>query len=151
MKQAAGVFDQVNASATDIESAGEKAMVAIYNGKKDDLLNTLRCTRYSEKVAKSATRVEPKSLSPTSAAAKYHSYRVYHQICHWKNSESDLSAELWGWTLTENGYYPIMTDLPPAPEALLKVVRCNCTTDCNNARCSCQKHCLKCTLACEHC
>ena len=151
LKQAANVFDKVDASPAEIESAGEKAMVAIYNGKKNDSLNALRLTRYLEKVAKSTSRVEPKSLPPTSAAAKYHSHRVFLQICHWKNPECELLAEAWGWSLTENGYNPIMTDLSPAPEDLLKVVRCNCTTDCGNARCSCQKHGLKCTLACGQC
>ena len=77
LKQAADVFDKVSASATEIASAGEKALVAIYNGRKNDSLNNLRLIRYSEKVAKSFTRVEPKSLPPTSAAAKYHSYRGF--------------------------------------------------------------------------
>ena len=145
LKQAADIF------ATEIASAGEKALVAIYNGKKDDSLNSLRLIRYTEKVAKSFSRVEPKSLPPTSAAAKYHSYRVFFQVCDWKNTECELLAESWGWKITESGYYPIMSDLPPAPEELLQVVRCNCTTDCRSTRCSCQKHDLKCTLACGHC
>ena len=151
LKQAADVFDKVSATTNVIEDAGEKALVAIYNGKKNDTLNGLQLTGYSEKVAKSLSRVEPKSLPPTSAAAKYHSHRVFYQVCHRKNSECELLAESLGWKLTENGYYPITSDLPPAPEELLKIVRCNCTTDYSNIRCSCQKHGLKCTLACGQC
>ena len=70
--QAAEVFNKA-----EIEFAGEKATVAIYNGKRNDSLNTLRLTRYLEKVAKSMSQVEPKSLPPTITAAKYHSYRVF--------------------------------------------------------------------------
>ena len=49
LQQAADVFDSTSSTAPDIESAGEKAMLAIYNGKKDDTLNALQLTRYCEK------------------------------------------------------------------------------------------------------
>ena len=39
LQQAADVFD--SSTLGEIESAGEKAMVAIYNGKMDDTLNSL--------------------------------------------------------------------------------------------------------------
>ena len=48
--------------------------------------------------------------------------------------------ESWGWTLLDSGLYPTKTDLPPVPDDLLEVIRCNCSTDCGSARCSCQKH-----------
>ena len=41
--------------------------------------------------------------------------------------------------------------IEPAPQELLKMIRCNCTTDCSSARCSCQKHGLPCTQACGQC
>ena len=34
LKQAVEVFDSVSSTQEDIESAGERALVAIYNGKK---------------------------------------------------------------------------------------------------------------------
>ena len=64
LQQAADVFDLVSFTPNDIESAGEKALVAIYNGKKEETLNTLRLTRYCEIVTKSLTQVEPRSLPP---------------------------------------------------------------------------------------
>ena len=36
LQQAADVFDSTSSTLGEIESAGEKAMVAIYNGKKND-------------------------------------------------------------------------------------------------------------------
>ena len=39
----------------------------------------------------------------------------------------------------------------PAPAELLKIIRCNCTTDCATARCTCKKHGMKCSMACGHC
>lgn len=46
---------------------------------------------------------------------------------------------------------PRTTDLPPAPEALLRVVRCNCKKDCQSKRCTCRKHGLVCSVACGGC
>ena len=40
------------------------------------------------------------------------------------------------------------TSLPPAPEHLLKVIRCNCKSDCSTLICSCKKHNIECTPAC---
>ena len=151
LQQAADVFDSTSSTLGEIESAGEKAMVAIYNGKKDDTLNGLRLTRYCKKVAKSFNKVEPRSLPPTSSAAKYHSYRVFLQICQWKGKDCDFQPGLWGWNIEEGEFYPTPTDQPPAPLELLKIIHCNCTTDCNTTRCSCQKHGMKCSLACGHC
>ena len=81
LQQAATVFDSVASTHEDIAFAGEKALVAMYNGKKDETLNSLYFNQYCEKVSKSFTKVEPKSLPPTSLAAKFHSYRIFLQIC----------------------------------------------------------------------
>jgi len=35
---------------------------------------------------------------------------------------------------------PLLTDLPPAPSELLRIIRCNCQTDCSSMRCTCKKH-----------
>ena len=41
LQQEADVFDLTSSTPGEIESAGEKAIVAIYNGEKDDTLNGL--------------------------------------------------------------------------------------------------------------
>ena len=151
LQQAAKVFDNESAAAEEIVVAGEKALVAMFNGKKNESLNALRLRRYCEKVATRLHRVEAKSLPPTRAASKFHSYRVYLQICQWKNPQCNLQEESWGWKLTDSGYSPILTDLPPAPAELLKIIRCDCAKDYSSARCTCRKNGLKCSLACGHC
>ena len=80
LQQSANVFDSVASTPSEVESAGEKALVAMYNGKKTESLNKLRLTKYSEKVTKGEIKVEPRSLPPTSAAAKFHSYKVFLQV-----------------------------------------------------------------------
>lgn len=60
LQQAALVFDNPNSNHDQVREAGEKALVAIYGGKKSDSLNQLRFKKYTEKVAKSLTQVDPK-------------------------------------------------------------------------------------------
>ncbi|GFO36679.1 hypothetical protein PoB_006318400 [Plakobranchus ocellatus] len=86
----------------------------------------LRYKRFWEKVTTSITTVQVRSLSPTSAAAKYHSLRVYLKVQDWIDTTCDLQPEMWGWQLSSGRFDPCTTDLPPAPELLLKMIRCNC-------------------------
>ena len=39
-----------------------------------------------------------------------------------------LDPHEWGWQRLNGQRVPIVTDRPIAPEALLKVIRCNCKT-----------------------
>ena len=76
----------------------------------------------------------------------------YHQFIQWKGKEKQVTAEEWGWRLNDDGQLvPIMTQLQPALEALLRVVRCNCLSDCSSMRCTCKKHDLECSASCGHC
>ena len=61
-------------------AAGEQALVMSYNGKPGETLDCLRYQYFCEIVALNITFVHPQTLPPTSAAAKYHSFRVYLQI-----------------------------------------------------------------------
>ena len=104
LHQLAEIFNNPNATAKEIESAGERVLVNVYNGKNKESLNTLRYRRYCEKLATNTSQVEPRTLPPTSAAAKFHSYRVFLQICQWKSLDCNLSPELWGWKKGDAGF-----------------------------------------------
>ena len=58
-----------------------------------------------------------------------------------------MSIEDWGWRLPCDQIIPVMTDLPAAPESLLPMVRCNCSSDCVSKRCTCRKYGLECSPA----
>ena len=45
---------------------------------------------YREGSLKSSKVVEPQTLPPTPAAAKFHSLRVYYQVNEWKGNSLDL-------------------------------------------------------------
>jgi len=51
---------------------------------------------------------------------------------------------------------PVTTDLPAAPDDLLKVIHCKCRLlepgrTCLHQTCTCRKHGLPCVSACKHC
>ena len=46
---------------------------------------------------------------------------------------------------------PVTTVLPPAPEAVLQLVKCACKGNCTKKTCSCKKHSMYCTDMCTSC
>jgi len=57
----------------------------------------------------------------------------------------------WGWKVQEEKLVPVMTDKSPAPDALIKMIHCDCSVGYNTLRCTCRKHGLECTSASGHC
>ena len=85
-------FSNNNSSAIDIEQAGEIAMCMLYNGKSGEKLDILCHRKHCEKNATSTRiHVQPQVLPPTSAATKFHSRRIYYQICQWKGYDDGMS------------------------------------------------------------
>ena len=67
---------------------------------------------------------------------------------------TSINPTEWGWKLVDNTYQPIITALDPAPEEILKFVRCKCSLSskhpCGTNICGC-KNGLKCFTACGNC
>jgi len=84
-----------NAKKEDIVTAGEKALILLYNGDPKDGLDALRYKRFSEKVLKCSKYVEARDLAPTAASAKFHSLRVYYQIQEWRSEAEHLDPLDW--------------------------------------------------------
>ena len=69
---------------------------------------------------------------PTSAAAVYHSLKVYHQVHQWRGVA--LPPQDWCWKLVDGRLLPGRTDQLAAHAFLLEIVRYNCKSD--SQRCS---------------
>jgi hypothetical protein len=93
----------------------------VYNGKNTKLLDHLRYQRFVTKSAKSKNIVQVRTLPPTTAAAKYHSY---HQVQTWIGH--DLYPLQWGWIQSGDKLVPLKTDLLAVPERALYIFKCNC-------------------------
>ncbi len=66
-----------------------------------------------------------------------------------------MDPKHWGWRLDGGVFAPLMTDLPAAPESLLKFVRCQCKLSskrpCATNVCTCRKNGLKYVTSCGGC
>ena len=66
-----------------------------------------------------------------------------------------LDPEEWGWKVDGSTLSTVMTDKAPAPEKLLKFVRCKCKLSsrnpCGSNACTCKKNGMKCVTACGDC
>ena len=142
------IFNNPTSSREDVISAGERLLLIVYGAKGDTTtLDKLHLIKFCEKPASSIKVVSPDSLPPTSAAASFHSLRVYHQVQVWRRQD-DLDPELWGWAVKSETLVPVFTSKALAPASLLKLFRCNCIKECRSARCACFKNGLKCSAMC---
>jgi len=146
----AQVFSEPQSTKADIISAGEDALVALYKGRPGDKLDGLRLQNFHHKVIVSKSVVDPKVLPPTSAAAAFHSLRIYLQVQEWIG-RTPMNPEDWGWSIQGGRYVPVLTDKDPAPTDLLDMVRCNCKTGCSTRQCTCRKHDFESSTGCGHC
>jgi hypothetical protein len=149
LQEAAKQF-MLSRSAKDIGNLGERALIILLDGDSCISLDTLRYRKFAVKVMTGKSFVQIHSLPPTSDAAFFHSQRVYLQTQIWIGNTT-LKPEDWGWDLTANKYTPIKCTLPPAPDTLLNVIRCNCKSSCDNKKCSCRRHGLECSQSCGSC
>ena len=153
LKDPASLFMKPNQSHDDVNKHGQAALEVLYNCKPGNSLDFERAARFSSKVASRLVYLPPESLPPTCDAAKYRSYRVYHQVQTWLGNILDPTK--WEWLLHKGQHVenlkPVRMQRDAAPAALLKLVKCNCHGKCNKNTCSCRKNGLLCTLACGQC
>ena len=144
-------FTRDGLTQNSVEELGRNAMLAIFDGKTNETLTACRHRHFVAKVTSASSFVKPERLPPTESATKFHSLRSYYQISVWKGTDSNLQATDWGWKLHDGHYEPLTMDCSPAPETLLKMMRCNCTTGCISKRCGCRKNGFHCNLSCGKC
>ena len=106
--------------------------------------------KFEKNVIKSLKHFDVKNLPPTTSAAKYHSYRVYYQVQVWLGNKT-LQPTDWGWELINGHLFPRKMDNAPAPQSLLKIIKCGCKLHCENNQCTCRRNGLFCTELCDNC
>ena len=116
------VFNNEDATKSDIIAVGEKALVCLYNGRSDESLDSLRYSRFCQKITTGSSFVHPECLPPTSTAAVYLSFRVYHQVQQWRGVA--LKPQDWGWKPVVGSFLPVRTALPAADASLLEIISC---------------------------
>ncbi|CAC5405805.1 unnamed protein product [Mytilus coruscus] len=138
----------------DVCKADEEALVNLYGGMPLEGLDILRWRKFTTKTMalNRSSIVLVQTLPATSDAAKFHSMRVYLQCQYWRGKTAEEMDPLQlGLTMKNEKLFPIEITKQPAPEFLLKIIHCNCKTDCDNRRCSCRKNGISCSSGCGEC
>lgn len=135
-------------SKTEIIKSGENLIIHLFGGLSLEGLDLLRFRKFATKVRASSSCVQVHTLPPISAAAAFHSQRVYLQVQTWTGNNSLVQKTGMGtsWQLLKSN-----KDLPPVPEKLLQIIRCNYKHNCDRKRCSSRKHGLDCSVVCGEC
>ena len=141
------VFNDHQASKNAVAAAGEAFLCVVYGGKIDDNLDVKRHQLYLRTIAKQKVyaKFDLATMPPTSAAARQHSFRVYHQIQQWRGVA--LNRTDWGWRLNDGRLTPLPTLREPPLESLLHLITCNCRSGCER-NCECRRSGLPCTSMC---
>ena len=88
------------------------------------------------------------NLPPTSSTACQYSLRTYCQVQQWL--ENDINPTTYWRTLSNGSLLPLPTDLPPAPDKLMRIVPCNCKAGCIRG-CGCRRAGTPCFPICNLC
>jgi len=51
----------------------------------------------------------------------------------WIGNQDDIDAVNWGWSMQNHQLIPIMSQMIAAPESLLKIIHCNCSSACRHS------------------
>lgn len=98
-------------------------------------------------------KVEAEKLPPTKAALTEHILRAHYQAMIWLLADAPNlnlpSSTKYGWNEENNQYMPKVSELPPAPTAVIELVKCGCgKSRCLTEASACKKHSLACTELC---
>lgn len=128
----------------EISDAGQFIMLTLF-GSTATSLNHLRYQQFT------APKYIPlERMAPTSRACHFHSLRVHLQVNTWLHLGTSLDPEEFGYKKDITGLSPVMTDMPPAPEILLKDIKCSCKSTNHICKsCTCSKYGLMCSIFCS--
>ena len=144
------VFSDPKADPSAVADAGKHFLLAMFGAKNTEDLDSFRYLCYLKAIAKQSIHslFNLATLPPTSAAARQHSFRTYHQVQQWLNEKKNPLE--WGWKKIGEHLRPITTARPAAPQDLLSLTVCACKDECVR-NCECRKSGLNCSSMCDNC
>ena len=112
-------------------------------------INQLRYAMFCAKRGK----IESHQLPPCRDSVQNHIRRANYQCFVWKQCLEQFpdipDLEDHGWKYENGSVSIIWMNGPPAPEAVLNLLSCNCSRRCTEGNCSCLMNGLKCTDMCK--
>ncbi len=128
------LFNSTSATISDIATAGENALVSLYNGKPGETLNSVALLMYN--------------------LSHYHQHLLQPSIIHFVHIVKFNSGREQMLHQMNGGGKEVETDSFLLEQILLQLQvnfykRCNCQSDCSTLRCTCRKHGIKCSKVVE--
>ena len=107
--------------------AGERALVSLYGGAKEEGLDIVQYRRLCERISKGTYHVEPRTLPPTSAAEMYHNLRastlsynvLERKMCQYEARIVGIGLYMLDWRCL-----PMSTDKGAEPAELPAIISC---------------------------
>ena len=98
-------------------------------------------------------QAEGENLPPTKGSLEQSMLRSHYISLIWRSatipSPNLPNIADYGWKVSDGIYVPIMTNMPPAPEAVIQLIKCMCTATKCTRYCSCRRNNLACTEICK--
>lgn len=119
----------------------------LYRSQIHTKVNELRWFLYSNRGA------EGEDLPPTYGSLDLHIRRAHYVSMIWKKANENHpclpAPDEFGWKFNDgsNHFSAVRCLNPPAPEAILQLIKCGCKSGCEG-RCSCRKNSIPCTEIC---
>ena len=92
-------------------------------------------------------------ILPCQSSLTNHCKRANYQCAVWKRSldcNPDVpSPEGHGWKYDDGDLVTDLGDAPPAPEAVMELIACNCPKECVEETCSCLQNMMQCRYLCK--
>ena len=151
IRSCAIAFTIPNQTTEVIDNLGCQVMAVLFGCKGTDSLATMRYNTFSKKVVSALSFVTPERLSRTESATKLHCRIAYYQVMVWAGKDEGMDPRNWGWILQDNRLVPLMSMMNAAPDNLLTIIHCNCSTACKTLRCSCRRYGLPYSTVCGPC
>ena len=128
----------------------EEFTCMVYDKDGPKSLPALRWKLYSKKNKESENLPPCRATLVPLIQRSNHFSRIHKSYCH-THPELPPSTENGRSKGDESGaLQPVLSLLPPAPKAILELVKCWCKAgDCSSKQCSCHKNELKCTSLCS--
>ena len=110
----------------DVISGIEKFVCKLFDRKINlETVDELRWVMFKKKQA------HCEELPPTKSALIQAILRAHYQLIVWNNdivANPELPSPLnFGWCLEDDKFCPVMTTNPPAPDAIMSLVKCKCS------------------------
>ena len=143
-----GIGDQPT---EQVLSGCELFICRLFNSKTDTFSDAKQLRWHHFRNLKPNQGVE--KLPPTQGAMHEHIKRAHLQCKIWRQTlipdPTIPDPIVLGWYRgTSDNLLPLLTKLPIAPDSLLQLVKCTCTTSRCLRRCSCREHDIPCTELC---